>query len=216
MKKGKENASKEILVLHEKWVEAAKKHLREIVAATVALILGLSLVAGYRSYHKRKEGKAAILYAQAISLKDSEAVRKRLEAIVQRYFGTVAAREALLDLWELSLSKRSPDLQKRLKVLKRNAFRETQYSLLLAEGYLLEEKGKYKEASWRYQEVLKKAPFSGVIVYADLARVYEALKDWSKALEAYQEYLKLKPPSGGLNFIEYKLARIQQVLSKTK
>lgn len=216
MRRKETAAGEEILVLHERWVRAVQKHLREIVTAIVAIVLVLSLLTGYRTYHERKEAKAALLYAQAISLKDMEAARKKLEEVVQKYSGTVAAREALLNLWELSLAKRSPDLQTRLKALKRKAPGELKFSFSLAEGYLLEEKGKYKEAEQKYQKVLKKAPFSGIVVYADLARVYEALRDWPKALEAYRKYLELKPPLGGLHFVEYKLAKIEQVLSKTK
>ena len=216
MRRDGRSAGEEILVLHERWVGAARKHLREIVTGVVVLILGLSLIAGYRTYQARKEAKAALIYVQAVSLKDRETARQKLEEVVLNYPGTVAAREALLHLWEWSLANRDSDLPKRLEELKRKAPEELEASFFLAEGYLLEEKGKHREAAQKYKEVIKKAPFSGVVVYADLARVYEALNDWPKALEAYRKYLGLKPPSGSLRFVEYKLDRIEEALSKTK
>ncbi|MBX6422981.1 tetratricopeptide repeat protein [Thermosulfurimonas sp. F29] len=208
------SAGEELLVLHEKWVRAARAHLREIVAAVVGLILLLSFWSGYRMYQNRREGKAALLYAQALSLKDRNQAFRKLEELVKRYPGTVAAREARLNLWERDLSTLAPEkLLPALKKIERENRGEVKTSVLLGEAYLRETQGRVKESVRLYEKVLKEAPYAGEIVYADLARAYEALKDYRKALEYYRKYLKTRPPSGGLNFVEYKLNEIKKRLA---
>ncbi len=205
----------ELLVLHERWVGAARKHLREIVAAVVGLILVLSLWAGYRMYQDRREGRAALLYAQALSLRDRKASFKKLEELLRRYPGTVAAREARLNLWERDLGKKRPEeLLSALKDLERESRGEIKASVLLGRGYLLEESGKLRKAVGLYEKVLREAPFSGGVVYADLARAYEKLKEYHRALDYYKKYLETRPPSGGLDFVEYKLSEIEKLLAE--
>ncbi len=212
---GEFSTGEELLVLHERWVKAAREHLREIVATVVGLVLLLSLWAGYRMYQDRREGKAALLYAQALSLKDQEAAFQKLQKLVKEYPGTVAAREARLNLWERDLGKKEPEaLLAALKTLERESEGEVKFSVLLARGYLLEESGKVRKAVAIYEKVLKEAPFTKRIVYADLARAYENLKDYRTALDYYKKYLETKPPAGGLDFVEYKLSEIEKVLAK--
>ncbi len=210
------SAGEEILVLHERWVRLAREHLREIVAAVVGLVLVLSLVAGYRAYQNRRENKASLLYMQALSLKDPEKLRTKLQEIVRKYPGTVAAREARLNLWELALNQRSPLREELLKAIRKEARGAQKVSVWLGEGYLAEEKGDLSRALEAYQKALKEGSFSGAVVYGDLARVYEKEKAWQKALEAYQKYLAEKPSAGNLSFVEYRLAALKQKLTAQK
>ncbi|QJA06907.1 tetratricopeptide repeat protein [Thermosulfurimonas marina] len=209
-------AGEEILVLHEKWVRVARGHLREIVATVVGLVLVLSLWAGYRYYRDRREVQAVRLYVKALSQKDRDSQIKLLENLVHNYGDTVAGREARLNLWESRLSSSSPEeLLKELKALEKGARAEVKSSLRLGEGYLLEEKEDFKAAAGLYEEVLKEAPFSEGVVSADLARVYERIGDFRRALEYYRRFVAQKPPLEALSFVEYKLSILEKRLGQS-
>lgn len=206
-------AGEELLVLHERWVRMARAHLREIVAVVVGVVLVLSLWAGYRFYQDRREGKAAILYLKALSLKDRARGYQALQRLMREYPGTVVAREARLYLWERDLSRKPPaDLLKEIKQISRGARGEMKISCTLGRAYLLEEIGRPEEAADLYQKAIRQAPFARPVVYADLARVYEAQKKYRLALEFYQKYLETRPSDEGLSFVEYKLSELKKGL----
>ena len=211
-KVAEETAGEEILVLHEKWVSVARRYLREIVAGVVGLVLILALWTGYNSYQETRENQALRLYVQALSSKDKKERQTLWEEILKKYPGTLAARESLLHLWELKLLNPKARPGEELAQLQKALPGSLMPSFKLAEGYLAEEKKDFVSAQKSYLQVLRKAPYSKAIVYLDLARTYENLKDWSKALEMYQKYLKEYPKNNYLNFIEYKLAKIQAQL----
>ncbi|RUM87224.1 MAG: hypothetical protein DSZ24_06670 [Thermodesulfatator sp.] len=209
----KTEAGEEILVLHERWVRAAKAHLREIVTVVVGVVLVLCLWAGYRYYRDRRETKAVRLYVKALSEKDLEARKKILRKLVQAYSDTVAGREAGFHLWEIQLPSSSPQKAlKQLLRLQKGAKGEIRVSLSLGEGYLREEMKDYRGAARLYQEVLKKAPFSVGLVSADLARVYEKMGNYRQALKYYQQFVDQKPSVEALSFVEYKLAVLKEHL----
>jgi predicted negative regulator of RcsB-dependent stress response len=117
MAKEKEKSApeEELLVLHEKWVKAAREHLKEIVIGAVVLILVAAIWSGIRYYFQNKENKASLLYAHAIMSKDRAKQEEVLRQVIKKYAGTTSALEARLSLYEIYLEKK--DYQKALEEL---------------------------------------------------------------------------------------------------
>ncbi len=62
-------------------------------------------------------------------------------------------------------------------------------------GYVMEERGKFREAIDAYRKVYENYSdsFLGPQAILSIARCYEAMKEWSEAKEAYEELLSLYP-----------------------
>ncbi|HHI98004.1 MAG TPA: hypothetical protein ENJ96_09165, partial [Thermodesulfatator atlanticus] len=79
MAKKKEVApEEEILVLHEKWVRAAREHLREIIIVSLVLVFLASLWAFYNYYRQKRLDEASLLYARALMVRDVKQKRALL------------------------------------------------------------------------------------------------------------------------------------------
>ncbi len=201
----REEATETLLVLHEKWVKAAKEHLREIVAGVVAVVLVLAAFSGYRAYKEGREKKASLLYIRAVTTQNATKKMALLEELVRRYPGTSFATEARLSLFELRLSKGERDLFPLLKRLRKETRGEVRLTVFLGEGYLYEETGNLKKATEVYQKVISKAKYLSKVVYGDLARVYELSGKKKEAYEAYLKYKEVNQLPEGVFFLDYKL-----------
>ncbi|WP_022852304.1 tetratricopeptide repeat protein [Thermodesulfatator atlanticus] len=214
-KKKTETASEpELLVLHERWVEAARSHLKEIIAAAIAIVLVVAAWSGFDYYRKKKADDAALLYAQALMTKDEQTRTRILNDVVKKYSGTPAALEARMDLFDEYLAKGKIDLAlKELEKINQKAKIPLKEFSSLGVGYLKEEQRKFNEAEKFYQEAAKAHIGLEKVAYWDLARAAELANKKKEALKYYEKLLGLKPAPEVVDFIQVKLARFSENLS---
>ena len=83
-------------------------------------------------------------------------------------------------------------------------------------GYVMEERGKFREAIDAYRKGYENYPdsFLGPQAILSIARCYEAMKEWSEAKEVYEEFLSLYPWSSSatlarayLDVVEWEIAQ---------
>ncbi len=199
----------EILVLHEKWVKAAKEHLREIVIAAIALVFLASLWALYDYYRQKRLENATLLYAKALMTPAEEERIKLLEEVVRKYGGTTTALEARLSLYEIYFSK--GDLKKAEEELKKAASKakgDLKVAMEMGLGYFAEDEKRYPEAARYYQKGASAKIGFEQIAYLDLARVAELQGRWNEAVKYYREVISLKPSGAKLDFLQVKLSRL--------
>ncbi len=205
----------EILVLHEKWVKAAKEHLREIIIVCLALVFLASLWALYNYYRQRKFDQAALLYAKALMVRDEQQKERLLEEVVRKYGNTSAGIEAELSLFENYLKK--GNLEKAFEALSK-VYKKSDPPLKffagLGEGYLFEEQHKLPQAEEKYEKAAKAKIGLEEIAYLDLARVAELQGQYERAVKYYRELIALKPSPEKLDFIQVKLDRLLEKVGK--
>lgn len=205
----------EILVLHEKWVKAAREHLREIIIACLVLVFLASLWAFYGYYRQKKLNDASLLYAQALMVRDHQKRLELLEEVVKRYGSTSAGLEARLTLFENFLQK--GELGKAFNELDK-AYKKAKEPLktfvTLGRGYLLEDQEKFAQAEKHYQKVAKAELGLEKIAYLDLARVAELEGKYDQAVQYYRQAVALKPSPAKLDFIQVKLDRLTEKIGE--
>ncbi len=199
----------EILVLHEKWVKAAKEHLREIIIAALALVFLASLWALYNYYRQKRLDEATLLYARALMTTQKDQKLKLLAEVVRKYGGTTTGLEARLTLSEIyweqkDLEKASRELKEALK----KARGPIKISVSMGLGYVAEDQERLPEAEKYYQKAVQAHLGFEEIAYLDLARVAELQGKIEKAVRYYQEVVSLKPSGEKLDFIQVELSRL--------
>ncbi len=214
-KKEQAAPEEELLVLHEKWVRAAREHLREIILAAILLVLAATLWAGYNYYRSSRENKAAILYVQAMMKTDPAQKEKALTEVIKRYGGTSAALEARLSLYEIYVAQGNlAKAYEELSYLRKKAKKPWTAFLDLGLGYLLEDQDKLKEAEKDYLRAVKARVGLEEIAYLDLARVAELQGNYQAALDYYQKFLGRKPQGPILDFVQVRLAKLEAKIDK--
>ncbi len=212
-KKGKEAPEEELLVLHEKWVEAAKKHLRELIALALIIVLGAIGWTMFQYQRERQETKASLLYARAEMSKTGQ--EKFLKEIIRRYGGTSAALQAHMDLFDFYYQK--GDLDKALseiKAVKKRAKGDMKVFVTLGEGYLFEEKKDWAKAQVDYEKAAQADIGLEYLAWLDLARVSELSGNLDKAVQYYREFIGLKPQGAILDFVEVQLSKLEAKLEE--
>ncbi len=208
----------EILVLHEKWVKAAKEHLREIIIVAITAVFLASLWAFYNYYRQKHLEEATLLYAKALMTTNEGQKKGLLEEVIKKYDGTTVSLEARLSLCEIYFEK--GELKKAEEELKRVATKTKGALKVAAEmgvGYFAEDEKRYSDAARYYQKGASANIGLEEIAYFDLARVAELQKKWGDAVKYYQELISLKPAENKLDFLQVKLSRLmEKVGSKSK
>lgn len=208
-KKQEQAPEEELLVLHEKWVSAARQHLKEIIAVCVAIVFLAVIWTGYKYHKANKENKAALLCAQAVLTQDLDQREKLYQEVLKRYGGTSAALEARLGLYEIYAEREKfKEALKELEALRQKADQPWQAFLDLGVGYLKEDMKALKEARKDYQEALEAKVGLESIASLDLARVAELLGDYQSATKYYQEFIAANPQGADLDFVQAKLDKL--------
>ncbi len=216
-KKEQHAPEEELLVLHEKWVRAAREHLREIILVSILLVLAACLWAGFNYYRSSRENKASLLYAQALMAKDQAQREKALKDLIKRYDGTSAALEAHLSLYEIYLQEKKFDQAlKELSYLQKKAHKPWKAFLDLGVGYLKEDQNHLQEAEKNYLQAVKAQIGLEEIAYLDLARVAELEGNYQAAVKYYEEFLGRKPQGPILDFVQVRLSKLEEKISEKK
>ncbi len=215
-KKGKEAPEEELLVLHEKWVEAAKKHLRELIALALIIVLAAVGWAMFQYQRERQETKASLLYARAeMSRKSGQ--EKFLKEVIRRYGGTSAALQARMDLFDSYYQKGEIDKAlSEIEAIKKRAKGDMKTFVTLGEGYLFEEKRDWAKARADYEKAARANIGLEYLAWLDLARVSELSGDLDKAVQYYREFIGLKPQGNILDFVEVQLSKLEAKLEERK
>ncbi len=216
MAKKKEVApEEEILVLHEKWVRAAREHLREIIIVSLVLVFLASLWAFYNYYRQKRLDEASLLYARALMVRDVKQKRALLAEVVRKYGNTSAGMEARLSLFEMDF--KNGELEKALEELNqvyRKAKKPLKIFVLLGRGYVEEERNRLNEARAAYQEAAEAKIGLEEVAYLDLARVAELQGNYKEAVNYYQKLIALKPQGLKIDFIQVKLDEILEKIGQ--
>ncbi len=208
MAKKEPHPEEELLVLHERWVKAAREHLKEIILAAVLLVLAAALWAGFSYYRQNRENKASILYAQAL-MKNKNQREQALREVIKRYGGTAASLQAHLSLYEIYLEEENLSKAfEELSFLRRKAKKPWSAFLDLGLGYLQEDQNRLKESEKDYLRAAKARVGLETLAYLDLARVAEIAGHYEAAVKYYQEFLSHNPQGPILDFVQVQLAKL--------
>ncbi len=209
-KRKEDKPTEELLVLHEKWVHFAQRHIREIVVAAIAIVLVVAVWSGFSYYQKQKAEKAAVLLTQAIMTQDQNQRESLYQQIIKKYGGTPAALEARMALFEEYYSQKKFDKAfSELKQIESKAKGDLKYFSFLGLGYVNEEQKKFPEAEADYMKAAKARIGLEKVAYWDLARVAELQNKTKEAINYYEELMALQPVGEKLTFIQVKLARLE-------
>jgi tetratricopeptide (TPR) repeat protein len=221
-------------------IEYAQGHSREIIIGVASVVVLSLLIWAWTAYAEKKEKAASRLVAQAQSLwnpsssggvaeqagidpprKDPEAegrAREILEDVVDNYGRTSACPVARILLGQIYYDK--GDYDKAIvtyeEILK-GKNRKPELTALAWEGlaYSHEAKKDFTEALGCYQE-LTKMTLTNVQgwAYMGLARCYEKLQEYEKALDAYRALLAEQPQHPRAPEARATIARISQSLEE--
>jgi tetratricopeptide (TPR) repeat protein len=221
-------------------IEYAQGHSREIIIGIASVVVLSLLIWAWTAYAEKKEVAASRLVAQAQSLlkpsspggvaeqagidpsaRDPEAegrAREILEDVVDNYGRTSACPVARILLGQIYYDK--GDYDKAIvtyeEVLK-GKNRKPELTALAWEGlaYAHEAKEDFTEALGCYQE-LAKMPLTNIQgwAYMGVARCYEKLQEYEKALDAYRTLLVEQPQHPRAPEARATIARISQSLEK--
>ncbi len=200
----------ELLVLHEKWVEVAKRYLREIIIGVVIIVLAAIGWALFQYQHERQEAKAWLAYLKAVMAKRVDRQKRLLSEVITHYGQTSAALQAHVDL--LDLAYRNGDLKtasNEIEMIKRKAKAEMKFFALLGEGYLFEENKAFAKARSDYEKVAKARIGLEYLAWPDLARVAELLGDYQAALDYYRQFMILNPQGEISDFVKVKISKLE-------
>ncbi|OAG27780.1 YfgM family protein [Thermodesulfatator autotrophicus] len=210
-----EKAPEELLVLHERWVDFAKRHIREIIIAAIAIVVVVAAWSGFTYYQQQKTEKAALLLVQGLMTQDQKQRENIYQQVIKKYGNTPAALEARLALFEEyyaqgKLSEATSELEK----VASKAKGDLKYFSSLGLGYLKEEQKKYPEAEKLYEKAATAKIGLEKVAYWDLSRVAELQNKLKEAVKYYEKLVALKPEAEKLTFIQVKLERLSQKLEK--
>ncbi len=191
--------------------DTLRKHLREILAALIIIVLATSLFYGYSAYTTSQENKAAAALGQAVALSDPSTKASALEKVVQQHKGTTAGKLALLLLGAVQrdsghIEGARESFKKAKQELPSNNI--LYYSAVMGLAYLQEDDKKLDEAGQAYKSLSQAQSGFEAVAALDLARVSSATGHNDEAIEAYNRYLALKPQSSQLDFVHYQLMKI--------
>jgi tetratricopeptide (TPR) repeat protein len=221
-------------------IEYAQDHSREFIIGIASVVVVALLTWAWTAYAKKKETTASRLVAQAQSLwkpstpegvpgqagidgrtKDPEAegrARKILEDVVDNYGRTSACPVARILLGQIYYEKGDYDkaIDTYEKVVKGRSTKP-ELTAMAWEGlaYSHEAKEDFTEAASCYEE-LTKMPLTNVQgwAYMGLARCYEKLQEYEKALDAYRALLAEQPQHPRASEARATIARITQSLGE--
>ncbi|OPL14468.1 MAG: hypothetical protein AVO38_02560 [delta proteobacterium ML8_D] len=191
--------------------DTLQKFLREILAGIIVVVLAISLWFGYSAYINRQENQAAIAMGMAVQQQDPAKKMSALEKIMHQHDHTVVGKHALLllggiqrDSGQIEEAKKSFGLAK--KEFSRDSF--LYYSALMGLGYLQEDEAKLDEARQTYSSICEAQKGFDAIAALDFARVSSALGFNQEALDAYNNYLSMKPQSLQLDFVRHQIMKL--------
>jgi len=188
-----------------------QKFLREILAGIIVVVLAISLWFGYSAYITRQENQAAAAMGIAVQQQDPVKKISALEEIVRQHDHTVVGKHALLilgatqrDSGQVEAAKKSFSRAK--QVFSKDNF--LYYSALMGLGYLQEDEAKLAEARQIFRSLCESKLGFDAIAALDFARVSSALGYNQEALEAYNNYLSMKPQSLQLDFVRHQVMKL--------
>jgi len=191
--------------------DTLQKFFREILAGIIVVVLAISLWFGYSAYINRQENQAAIAMGMAVQQQDPVKKISALEKVMHQHDHTVVGKHALLllgaiqrDSGQIESAKKSFSRAK--QEFSRDSF--LYYSALMGLGYLQEDEAKLDEARQMYSSICEAQQGFDAIAALDFARVSSALGFNQEALEAYNNYLGMKPQSLQLDFVRHQIMKL--------
>lgn len=191
--------------------DTLQKFFREILAGIIVVVLAISLWFGYSAYINRQENQAATAMGMAVQQQDPVKKISALEKIMHQHDHTVVGKHALLllgatqrDSGQIEAAKKSFSRAK--QEFSRDSF--LYYSALMGLGYLQEDEAKLDDARQTYSSICETQQGFDAIAALDLARVSSALGFNQKALEAYNNYLSMRPQSLQLDFVRHQIMKL--------
>jgi tetratricopeptide (TPR) repeat protein len=199
----------EFLTLSAKVIRFAADNQKQIAYATIGIVAVVLVFFLYQYVSARSERKAFALFQEGFAhhvnlastpSADSDAVaREKFTEVIEKYGSTSAARLALPMKGDLDYRQGAYDeaialYEKALEAFSKDqGFRGLMWNNL---GYAYEGKKDYRSAVQWFQRL---AESEGELMKADayfnLGRMYEALNEKEKALEAYDKVAKGYPES---------------------
>ncbi|GEM_PF-1003052 len=182
---------------------------RQALAGIVLFLLAVGIWTGFSHYMEGKETKAAYALGQALSAPDAKERMSLLKKVVSQYGSTDAGAQAQLVLSGEYLEQDEFDKA-------RDGFVKARKGLKLAlkdgatmgESYALEEKKEYKAALDGFSKAIEKKQGYEAVALLDKARISLKLGNSREAMEAYNQYLDIRPDSPLLDFIRFKLQKL--------
>ncbi|MCX7982071.1 MAG: tetratricopeptide repeat protein [Syntrophales bacterium] len=176
------------------------QHRKKVIIGGTALVIIIFIIGGWLYYQHDQEMRALTLYTKVsedyrlavAEKKDLTPIIAAFKDIVNRYPHTQSASYALFRLGNIYVREGKIDegISWFKKYIEQN--RKDNELLVIAYnalGICYEEKGEFKLALENYEKAsrLKSGAMFESINYANMARVYEALKDIKKATEYYEK-----------------------------
>jgi predicted negative regulator of RcsB-dependent stress response len=196
-----------------------QKFLREILAGIIVVVLAISLWFGYSAYITRQENQAAAAMGTAMQQPDPVKKISALEEVINQHSHTIAGKHALLLLGAIQRDSGQIEPAKKSFNRARQEFPKGNflyYSALMGLGYLQEDEAKLDEARQIYKSSSETQLGFEAIAALDFARVSSALGHNEEALEAYNNYLSLKPQSPQLDFVRYQVMKLSSEDKRSK
>ncbi len=193
----------EFLTVSAKVIRFAAENQRQIAYATIGLVAGVLVIFLYQYVSARSERKAFALFQEGFAhhvnftstpSADSDAIAKeKFTEVLEKYGSTSAARLALPMKGDLDYRQGAYDeaialYEKALKAFSEDqGFRSLMWNNL---GYAYEGKKDYRSAVQWFQRLADEGELMKADAYFNLGRMYEALNEKQKALEAYNKVVK--------------------------
>jgi len=188
-----------------------QKFLREILAGIIVVVLAISLWFGYSAYITRQENQAAAAMGTAMHQPDPAKKISALEEVIHQHSHTIVGKHALLLLGAIQRDSGQVEPAKKSFSRAKQEFSKDNflyYSALMGLGYLQEDEAKLDEARQTYKSSSETQLGFEAIAALDFARVSSALGYNEEALEAYNNYLSLKPQSSQLDFVRHQVMKL--------
>ena len=200
----------ELLADVPEWLRGPlKENYKQILAALAIIILGISLWSGYSFYTTRQEESASYHLGIAMAKQDVDERIKALEELRGKFSHTSAARLANLLLGQSYLEKGT---WKKAASIFDSCARDFDGALsdsaVMGQGYAYEQEKNLDQALANYKKAQEAGRGFEAVAVLDVARVLAEKGKKKEALEAYDEYLDLKPKSEFLDFIRYEILKL--------
>ena len=214
----------EFLTFSAKTIQFAANHRKGVLGLAIGVVIAALAVAGFQYFSALSERHAYGMFEPArlsclaeLSGGGTPAAReetvKQLEKVIEDYPSTTAARFSLLLYGDLSYQAGNYDKAIELYEKAQAAFPEERVIQTLiwnGLGYAYEAKKDYKAAAAYFRKIAEgSGPFLKADAYESLGQMMEALNDREKAVEAYDQVLKVRDDPSSFPVAEEKSLRLK-------
>jgi tetratricopeptide (TPR) repeat protein len=221
----------EFLTFSAKAIQFAGNHRKGVLGLAIGVVVAALAVAGFQYFSALSERHAYGVFEPArlsclaeLSGGGTPAAReetvKQLEKVIEDYPSTTAARFSLLLYGDLSYQTGNYDKAIELYEKAQAAFPEERVIQTLiwnGLGYAYEAKKDYKAAAAYFRKIAEgSGPFLKADAYESLGEMMEALNDREKAVEAYDQVLKVTDDPSSFPVAEEKALRLKTTQEPSK